>query len=217
MPTGWCSVHHGPLNETPRTVLLPIPGKDPLWLDSLDTINRARAANLNVALFPSAYTAAGLDTLWQSAPRDETWWKRWFERYSAFAVYNADLAARSGAQVLILGGDWVTPALPGGQVAGGGSGVPADAASRWQSIINDVRAHFAGSIFWAVPYKGGTLSLPDFIQSMDGVYLLWTVPLNGSGAGEIATLAGQVLDDECFSSTIIVTKTGHPGGSVRID
>jgi hypothetical protein len=69
-------------------------------------------------LFPSVNLPTDTAAWWQSAPRDQAWWDSWFTRYSAFAVYHADLAAKSGAQALILGGDWVAPALPGGQVNG---------------------------------------------------------------------------------------------------
>jgi hypothetical protein len=167
-----------------------------LWADSLDTVSRARASNLNVALFPGVNLPSDMESWWTSAPRDDAWWKTWFDRYAAFADYHADLAARSGAQALILGGDWVTPALPGGQVAGSSSGVPADVESRWQAILVDVRSRFSGSVYWALSYPQELQSAPDFASGLDGIYLLWYANLSGSDVNQLYGEAGQLLDTD---------------------
>jgi hypothetical protein len=184
------------VGQTSPYVFSPIPGVDPLWADSLDTISRARAANLDVALFPAANLPTDLTAWWNSAPRDAAWWNAWFDRYAAFADTHADLAAKSGSQALILGGDWVAPALPGGQINGSSSGVPSDASSRWQAIIADVRSRFNGLVYWAVSYPGNLKTLPDFANSLDGIYLLWNAPIPGSGVDQIQSAAGQLLDKE---------------------
>ena len=174
----------------------PVAGLDPLWADSLDTVSRARASNLNVALFPAVTLPVDWATWWASAPRDAAWWNTWFDRYAAFAATHADLATESGAQALILGGDWITPALPGGQINGGSSGVPADAESRWQAILSDVRDRFTGGVYWAVSYPEGLQSIPDFARNLDSVYLLWYTPLSGSGVDQLTAAAGQLLDTD---------------------
>ena len=184
------------VGQTAPFVFSPVPGVDPLWADTLDTVSRARASNLNAALFPAVNLPSDLTAWWTSAPRDEAWWNTWFDRYAAFAAYNADLATKSGAQALILGWDWVTPALPGGQINGNSSGVPADAEARWQAIITDVRSRFGGSVFWALSYPGGLQSDPDFAKNLDGVYLLWYAPLSGSNVDQIKAAAGQLLDTD---------------------
>ncbi len=177
-------------------VFSPRPGVDPLWADTLDTVNRARSSNLNVAIFPAVNLPSDLTLWWNSVPRDATWWNTWFDRYMAFAIYHADLATKAGAQALILGGDWVTPALPGGQINGSSSGVPADAEARWQAIITGVRGHFGGSIYWACSYPDGLPSLPNLAKSLDGIYLLWYAPLNGSNTDQLADAAGKLLDTD---------------------
>jgi hypothetical protein len=177
-------------------IFSPLPGMDPLWADTLDIVNQARASNLNVALFPEPNLQTDLSTWWVSTPRDATFWNAWFNRYAAFAAYHADLAMKSGAQVLILGGDWVTPALPGGQIGGSSSGVPADAVTRWQAILADVRSRFSGSIYWALSYPGGLSTAPDFLKTLDGVYLLWNAPLSGSNLETMTSSAGQLLDTD---------------------
>ena len=146
----------------------PVPGQDPLWIDSAIMISQARALGLNVSLFPTPNFPASSDTstapstsFWLSAPRDAQWWQTWFTRYRAFAINYADLAAQTGAQTLILGGDWVTPALPGGKLPDGNpSNVPADSEAQWKSIIAEVRQHFKGQILWALPYTKATLETP---------------------------------------------------------
>jgi hypothetical protein len=187
------------VSRTSPLVLSPVPGSDALWTDQLENISRARAAALNVALFPTVYLPGDATAWWQAAPRDQAWWNTWFDRYAAFAIYHADLASKAGAQALILGGNWVPPALPGGQINGASSGVPADAANRWAAILADVRKHFSGQVLWASAYPGGMQALPDFAKTLDGVYLLWNAPLNGSSVDDLKASAGQLLDNDVYA------------------
>jgi hypothetical protein len=172
----------------------PVPGTDAVWNDQLDTISHARAAALSVALFPEVNLPADTTAWWQSAPRDQAWWETWFKRYSAFADYHADLATKAGAQALILGGAWLAPALPDGQLNGNPSGVPADAGSRWSALLADVRSRFGGQLLWATAYPGDLASLPAFAKDLDGIYLLWNAPLDGSSVDDLKASAGTLLD-----------------------
>jgi len=184
------------VGRTAPFIFSPAPGFDPLWTDTIATVSRARASNLNVALFPAVNLPIDLTAWWTSAPRDAAWWNTWFDRYAAFTATHADLATKSGAQALILGGDWVISALPDGKINGSSSGVPADAEARWKAIINDVRSRFAGSVYWALSYPGGLQSFPDFAKTLDGVYLLWYAPLSGSSVEQNYVAAGQLLDTD---------------------
>jgi hypothetical protein len=184
------------ISRTDPLVFSPVPGADPLWADTLDTLNHARASSLSVALFPSVNLPIDTTAWWQSTPRDATWWDSWFSLYAAFAAYHADLAAKSGASALILGGDWVTPALPAGLLNGTSSGVPADAETRWETIIANVRQRFSGQVLWAVSYPGGLQSVPTFARSLDGIYLLWYAPLSGTSVDDLKAAAGQLLDKD---------------------
>jgi hypothetical protein len=181
----------------------PTPGTDPLWTDTVDTINRAHAGNLSVALFPSANFPGGMGKMgawWDSAARDPDWWNTWFERYQAFAIYHADMAAKTGAQALILGGDWVAPALSNGNLLNGASSnVPADADARWANIITTVRQHYQGPLYWAMSYYGSLINYPTFLSQVDGIYVLWKAPLSTSAAPTVAdmqTSAGQMMDTD---------------------
>ncbi len=178
------------------------PGQDPFWLDSTIMVSQARAANLKVGIFPVPHFVTSAADFWKTAPRDAAWWQDWFDHYRAFAVNYADLAAQTGSQAVVLGGDWLQPALPGGTLPdGSASGVPADAGSRWQSVISEVRQHFNGAVYWALPYDPGKLqqTAPAFLSNVDGIYLLWSAPLasqpNASKA-DMTSQAGQLLDSE---------------------
>jgi hypothetical protein len=175
-------------------VFTPQPGADPLWADTETTIARARALNLNAALFPSAIFPTTSSEWWGSAPLDTVFWNNWFARYEAFAVYYADLAAKTGAGCLILGGDWLTPALPGGSPS-----TPGDAQARWSGILAQVREHYPGALYWALPYPGGQQNPPAFIAETDGIYLLWNASLSNSATPtveEMQAQAGSLLDKD---------------------
>jgi hypothetical protein len=175
------------------------PGPDALQPDTETMVAQARARSLNVALFPQPRFPSNAAEWWKSAPRDATWWQLWFDYYRAFAVHHADMATRSGAQVLILGGDWVGPALPNGTLSDGTpSGVPADADTRWQAVIAEVRGHFRGQVLWAVPYTPPNVPTPSFISATDGVYLLISGNLVEKATptrDELAQAASQLLDN----------------------
>jgi hypothetical protein len=181
--------------------LAPVPGQDPLWIDSAIMISQARALGLNVSIFPTPKFPASSSTFWLNAPRDAQWWLTWFARYRAFAVNYADLATQTGAQTLILGGDWISPALPNGKLPDGNpSNTPADIDTQWKSVIADVRAHFKGQILWALPYTKSNLETPlDFLKDTDGIYLLWSAPLSTNPSAtktDYANEAGRLLDNE---------------------
>jgi hypothetical protein len=182
-------------------VFEPLPKQDPLWTDTGIMVSQARTLGLSVAIFPNPHFPTEMADWWQSAPRDGAWWQAWFDRYREFAINYADLATQTGAQILILGGQGITPALPGGQLpSGGSSGVPSDAEGRWSSILSDVRTHFSGTVLWAYPYSPDNLkSPPGFLQETDGVYLLWSVGLSDQSSPskeEMTTMAGELLDEQ---------------------
>lgn len=187
------------------------PEKDPFWLDSTIMISQARAANLNVGIFPAAHFDDSVNAFWNAAPRDPTWWQSWFEQYRAFAVHHADLAAQTGSQALILGGDWLAPALPEGTLPdGSSSGVPADADLRWKAILDEVRQHFSGPVWWGLPLEAGlATNPPSFLGDVDAIYVLWDAPLSADATaskGDLELEAGSLLDSEIAPLASISSK-----------
>ena len=177
------------------------PAQDPLWDDTRLMIEQSRALNLNTGIFPMPNFPTPADDWWLGAPRDFEWWNDWFSAYRQFALHHADIATRYDAQTLILGGDWLAPAMQNGMLANGQpSGVPADAEFRWNAIITDARAHFSGEIWWAMPYTPGSLTnAPSFVNNLDGVYLLWDAPLSQTNPADKTAMlaeATRLLDEE---------------------
>ncbi|HCC78099.1 MAG TPA: hypothetical protein DEP80_00625 [Anaerolineae bacterium] len=181
----------------------PLPGKDPLGFEVSETINSARALNLNAAIFPDAHFLLNVDDWWLKAIRDPVWWDGWFARYRAFSIYYADLAMKNGVQALVLGGDWLEPALPGGILSdGSNSNLPADAETRWSSLVSEIRQHYNGQIYWAVNFPEGLANAPGLIYELDGIYLLWYAPLtneNQTSVDDLQIKAAELLDSEILS------------------
>jgi hypothetical protein len=187
------------------------PGKDPFIKDTTEAVATARALNLNVALFPQPRFPNSVSEFWRSAPRDSGWWDNWFNHYRAFAVHFADMATRSDAQAVVLGGDWIAPALPDGRLADGNpSGVPADAEARWRTIVAEVRQHYAGRVLFALPYTNTDITPPvNLLRDTDGIYLLWFARLDDTATpnkAEMAAEAGRLLDQNVFPVQAQVNK-----------
>jgi hypothetical protein len=177
-----------------QPILEAVSGQDPLWYD-LEAGNKLRAGlGLQIAYFPAVRFPVAAAEWWQGASRDFPWWVVWFERYEAFALHHADLAESQGAGALIIGGEWLEPALPGGQVSDGSSSrVPEDAEARWRSLLADVRSRFSGKLLWAVDFPQGVQNPPLFLDEFDQVYVLWSSPLTENpDAGELEMTAGAV-------------------------
>ena len=188
------------------------PGRDPFWVDTITAAAQARTLNLSVALFPQPRFPAHPDDFWRSAPRDGIWWDAWFNLYRAFIIHHADMATQAAAQGLIIGGDWIGPALPSGKLVDGSpSGVPADAEARWKNIIAEVRQHFRGNVIFAIPYNNSVIQPPvNVLKDADVVYLLWFVKLSGSTTPAKADMlleAGKLLDENVFP---IQNQVGKP-------
>lgn len=176
-------------------VLEPKLGADPLWSDMVADIDAAAGLGMQSALFPTARFPLEAGTWWQEAERDFAWWVAWFERYSEFVLHHADLAEHHGAGMLILGGEWVAPALPDGLVPDGSSSrVPEDAEQRWRGLVAEVRSRFHGKLLWAMPFVEGTEIPPAFIDEFDQIYLMWSVPLMGDVGGGEAEMTARAIE-----------------------
>jgi hypothetical protein len=80
---------------------------------------------------------------------------------------------------LILGGEWMAPALPDGLLSDGSpSGVPPDAELRYRQLIAAVRQRYSGRIGWALSYPEEILNPPPILADVDFLYILWDEPLS---------------------------------------
>lgn len=183
-------------------VLGSVSGSDQSWNDLTVSVETARSFGLQVAYHPQPNFPVEMGEWWSSSTRDFPWWQVWFERYSHFIFSFADKAQLDGAQALVLGGDWISPSLPGGKLPDGSpSGVPADTERRWREIIAGVRERFDGQLFWALPADNKNITPPPFIENLDHVYLLWSIPLTGNteySQEQLLKVTGDYLDDEVF-------------------
>ncbi|HSG42811.1 MAG TPA: hypothetical protein VLA72_06625, partial [Anaerolineales bacterium] len=177
------------------------PGQDPFKQDTIESVAIARALNMNVALFPQPHFMGNANDFWSSAPRNSTWWDNWFDHYRAFAVNFADMATSADAQAIIIGGEWIAPALPNGKLVDGTpSSVPADAEARWQKIVAEIRQHYSGLVIFALPYNNIVDINPpvNLLKDTDGMYLLWFAKLSDQTSpnkAEMTVEAGRLLDE----------------------
>jgi len=171
----WSYGRVAPGNNPP--ILLRNPERDASWFDLTDMLQQVKGRGLNTALYPDVNFAIRWDQWWASAPREAPgWWPVWFEQYRAFVMHHTDLAAASGAEALILGGDWLTPALPSGVLPDGQpSGAPADAETRWRSLLAEVRSRYGGKLFWSIS-SDRIETPPSFLDAFDLIYLTLTIP-----------------------------------------
>ena len=179
-----------------------VPGRDALWYDVNLTLTAAREGGLPTALMPTPRFPGRIADWWLAGKRDVSWWVVWFERYRNFALHHADLAAQSGSQMIVLGGDWISPALPAGRLADGSpSGVLEDAESRWRNLLQEVRIRYNGQLAWALSMDQIKAGPPAFLDAVDVIYLEFSTPLaehNSPSQNEILENAAGLLDSHAF-------------------
>lgn len=191
----WTFTHREP------PVFEPDPNHDPLWYDLEEMIRTSAHNELQVALHPQPQFPGKMDDWWNSAPRSFSWWNSWFDQYMGFAIHFAEAAENQGTEILILGGDWLSPALPGGKLSTGEpSGVPADAELRWSEILEEVQSRFSGTIAWST-------SLPDlerkpsYLSRVGLILLNWNPSLDAAAFPDLevlTSLALSSLDNEVY-------------------
>ena len=177
-----------------------VAGQDVYWQDLIQMVVWAQDKELNVGMFPTINFEQPVDQWWNASQNDISWWQSWFDRYRSFILHHADLAAQVRAGFLVLGDPQISPALPGGILPNGKpADLPADVEKKWKNLIAEVRTHYKGKIAWALPYAPGMENIPDFINDVDELYLLWSAKLSDSNTAttqELADTMGQLLDQD---------------------
>ena len=199
------------------------PGQDMLWPTIVSLTDTAATNNLNIGLYPVVnFPGLGADW-WLKAQLTEAWWNTWFDRVRTFYIHHADLAQRNDVQMLVLGGEWLTPALPGGKLFNGGhTGLPADFSElKWRALIADLRVHFGGQIAWLLPYPEGVRNQPSFLREMDLIIVQLNHPLANSAdaaQSEIESRLSNLLEADILPlqksyNVPIVLMAGYPSAN----
>jgi hypothetical protein len=71
------------------------------------------------------------------------------------------------------------------------------AFGRTREIIEQVRARFNGQIWWALPFSQAVVGAPPFLDSVDGIYLLFSEPLTSrpdATQDELEAEAARLVD-----------------------
>jgi hypothetical protein len=199
-----------------------VPGFDPDAQSISSIASQARNLGIQTAFFPAIRFTGPPDEWWLRAPRDFSWWVSFFEAYRRFILNFADMAAKNGAISLVIGGEWLEPALPNGRLAdGSSSGVPQDAEQRWRNLIAEIRSRYGGLVLWALNYPEEIQTPPAFLDQVDGLYVLWSAQLVDSeeySNDSLTDAAGKQLDEFILPlnqdlAKPVILAVGYPSAS----
>lgn len=166
-------------------------GKNPQWASLVNQINYAHQDGLQVAVFPQVIFPFQSRSWWQGAPIDDIWWRVWFERYRSFVLQYADIAESTGAETLVLGGEWLSPAIPYSSSPGYPViPLPGSIDTIWADLIVDVREHYSGEIAWYLPLNQIDQP-PPFLEFVDTIYLSWGAKLATSPQASVSELQSR--------------------------
>jgi hypothetical protein len=178
-------------------VLQPIAGKDATWFDLIEMLQLSSDIGFQNVVFPVPKYDIPAETWWSNSTRDFSWWLVWFDHYQKFLLHHADLAQQKGAEILVVGGEWVNPSLPSGVLPDGSpSGVPADSENRWREILANLRLHYSGKLYWTLT-TDQLNDPPPFLDAVDGFYILWQTSLSDNPDAtpeELNSSAAAILD-----------------------
>lgn len=220
LSSAWQVTHQNP------PVMSLVPGKNALWNDLTQAAQLAQQQGLGIVIHPTLNYDQDPSDWWETADRDEGWWQSWFDRYATFVLYHADLATQTGAQALILGDEYVPPALSGGGMdSESTSDMPESLALEWEKLIDAVRMRYKGNLVWMLPHSGSLAAQPDFINRFDMLYVQISPPLVSSDAASLAELEARF--DDILDNTIeplqqstrkpVIIGLRHPSAEGAID
>ncbi len=193
----WSFVENNP------PVLLPASGNSMHWMELTAFIQQTQSSGMSAAIKPTPQFPTNPEDWWVKAPRTFSWWVSWFDQYETFILHYAKLAEIYQVKMLVIGGEWLAPALPHGKLAdGSNSQVPLDANDRWEKIIEQIRKVYSGKIIWDLPYPDGIEKPPYFINKVDQLYLSFDARLAKNNHPELE----RVTEKAAF----ILEKKVHP-------
>jgi hypothetical protein len=166
----------------------------PSWSHLESEIETAHDNNLSVSLFPIVNFSTNPLNWWGTLQTDEdSLWALWLEQYRDFIFQYATLAEFTETETLVLGGDWLYPALPIGENSETYH-QPGNIHSLWEEIIEGVRERYHGEIAWQVSLEVAQKP-PPFLSAVDILYLQWDLaPDPATPVSDITTYIGENLD-----------------------
>lgn len=164
------------------------------WQELTAEIQVAHNNGLTVSLFPQVSFSTDPLDWWGSFPSEsDAYWKSWLEQYRQIAYEYAQLAQEAGVETLVLGGAWLTPAIPIGD-NNTTYHLPGNIESLWAETIAGVRDRFDGEIAWQLTQEVAQ-DPPVFLSYVDSLYLQWDIPAGTySGITELTGQIGEKLD-----------------------
>lgn len=144
-----------------------------LWFDFLYAMSLSSRYPFSKGIFPILESTNGEfeQALLESK---NTNLQEWFDRYRSFLIRYADLAEITGTEMLILGDPNASDTLAF-QIFNAHPDDPILSSliqDRWEELINELRSHYSGKLFWAIEYSGSFPPLPEWTDQLDGYYLL---------------------------------------------
>jgi hypothetical protein len=157
--------------------------KTPMWHEIAQEIETAKDLNLRTGVFPQVIFDNGYEAWWETANTDdESWWMNWILQYREFIFQFADLAHKTEAEVLIIGGEWIYPSIPLKDHFERYH-QPGNIEQLWVGTIRQVREKFGGKIALQIPIDYVSELPPSLLGSVDQLYLQWDIPLQTTDAG----------------------------------
>ncbi|MDO9066815.1 MAG: carbohydrate-binding module family 20 domain-containing protein, partial [Chloroflexota bacterium] len=131
--------------------------------DLIATIDMAHSMGMKVFIFPqfNMEMTPGGERVWGTHPNE--WWDRWLEEAEKFYLYNAEIAQRTGAEMLLLPGP-VFQAFQGEWAFEDPSYISVF-DQKMMDLIGKVRQHYSGLLV----VSGSYYSLYDFPSLADYV------------------------------------------------
>jgi hypothetical protein len=161
------------------------------WHKTAHNLRIAKEQGLEVGLFPQMRFTGSTSEWWQAADTvNPNWWLAWFEQYRHFILQYADLAENTEAEVFVLGGDWLLPALP---IADNVTtyNLPGSTENVWSGLIEEIRAHYHGVLAWHLPVSMIDQAPNSILSGVDQIYLQWDTPLTTEGDVAVDKMTSQ--------------------------
>jgi len=115
---------------------------------------------------------AVLPTLKWEEYQNSTAYVDWFEKYQNSILDYAKLPEIGSTDILILGGEWITPYLPPDPQNKYQSRALGNADTDWIELIHSIKASFKGKVFFALPAGIEFSAPPLFLDEVDGIYFI---------------------------------------------